>query len=192
MIDTGYRESMEKRFGQKARVIWLTGLPCSGKTTIGSGLSEALLERGFFVRFLDGDATRKGLCSNLGFSEDDRVENIRRVAEISKLFMESGMITINAFITPTEPLRRLASEIIGRENLISIYVNAPVEVCETRDVKGMYKKARSGKISDFTGVSAPFEVPAAPDFEVDTTTSSPEESINQLIEFLIPLIKREL
>ena len=191
MSETGYRQIMEKRLGQKARVIWLTGLPCSGKTTLGSGLEKALLDEGFHVKLLDGDVTRKGLCSDLGFSARDREENIRRVAEISKLFVDSGIITINAFITPTERLRELAREIIGSDNLVSIYVNAPVEVCEARDVKGMYRKARSGEILDFTGVSAPFEIPLSPDYRIDTASLAPEQNIAELLEFIVPIIKFE-
>ena len=189
MNGTGYRQTIEKRLGQKARVIWLTGLPCSGKTTLGAGLEKALLDKGFHVRLLDGDVTRKGLCSDLGFSANDREENIRRVAEISKLFVESGIITINAFITPTERLRKLALNIIGSDNLVSVFVNAPIEVCEARDVKGMYRKARRGEISDFTGVSAPFEIPLYPDYEIETTSKAPEQNIAELLEFIIPKIK---
>ncbi|HCT69984.1 putative adenylyl-sulfate kinase [bioreactor metagenome] len=191
MNGTGYRQTIEKRLGQKARVIWLTGLPCSGKTTLGAGLEKALLDKGFHVRLLDGDVTRRGLCSDLGFSVSDREENIRRVAEISKLFVESGIITINAFITPTERLRKLAIDIIGSDNLVSVYVNAPVEVCEARDVKGMYRKARRGDIPDFTGVSAPFEIPLNPDYKIDTTSRTPQQNIAELLEFIIPKIKFE-
>ncbi|KAF5075148.1 Adenylyl-sulfate kinase [anaerobic digester metagenome] len=189
MSEIGYRQIIEKRLGQKSRVIWLTGLPCSGKTTLGAGLEKALLDKGFHVRLLDGDVTRKGLCSDLGFSANDREENIRRVAEISKLFVESGIITINAFITPTERLRKLALNIIGSDNLVSVFVNAPIEVCEARDVKGMYRKARRGEISDFTGVSAPFEIPLYPDYEIETTSKAPEQNIAELLEFIIPKIK---
>ena len=191
MNGTGYRQTIEKRLGQKARVIWLTGLPCSGKTTLGAGLEKALLDKGFHVRLLDGDVTRRGLCSDLGFSVSDREENIRRVAEISKLFVESGIITINAFITPTERLRKLAIDIIGSDNLVSVYVNAPVEVCESRYVKGMYRKARTGDIPDFTGVSAPFEIPLNPDYKIDTTSRTPQQNIAELLEFIIPKIKFE-
>lgn len=191
MNGTGYRQTIEKRLGQKARVIWLTGLPCSGKTTLGAGLEKALLDKGFHVRLLDGDVTRRGLCSDLGFSVSDREENIRRVAEISKLFVESGIITINAFITPTERLRKLAIDIIGSDNLVSVYVNAPVEVCEARDVKGMYRKARRGDIPDFTGVSAPFEIPLNPDYKIDTTSRTPQQNIAELLEFIIQKIKFE-
>jgi len=182
------RQSKEKKLRQHARVIWLTGLPCSGKTTIGIGLEQLLISRGFHVRLLDGDVTRKGICSDLGFSEDDRNENIRRIAEISKLFAESGTITINAFITPTEKLRAVARDIIGRDDFINVFVNAPLNLCEERDIKGMYKKARNGEIKDFTGVSAPFEPPLEADFEINTSVSNPEQSIVKLFDSILPLI----
>lgn len=181
---------MEQRFEQHAKVIWLTGLPCSGKTTVGIGLKKALSERGFMVRMLDGDVTRRGLCSDLGFSDADRNENIRRVAEVSKLFLETGIITINAFITPTLELRELAQQIIGDDKLIQVYVNSPVEVCEERDVKGMYAKARRGEISGFTGVSAPFENPVDPDIEINTNLNTPEVNIQQLLDYLLPIISK--
>ncbi len=179
---------MAEKSGQVARVVWLSGLPCSGKTTIGLGLEQALINRGFHVRLLDGDVTRRGVCSDLGFSEADRIENIRRIAEISRLFAESGIITINAFITPTEKLRSMAMEIIGRDIFTGVYINAPLTVCESRDVKGMYRKARNGEIADFTGISAPFEPPLNPDFEVDTTGFSPGQSVKKLLEYILPLI----
>lgn len=188
MNPAALRQSKKKKTGQHARVIWLTGLPCSGKTTIGIGLEQLLISRGFHVRLLDGDVTRKGICSDLGFSEEDRNENIRRIAEISKLFAESGIITINAFITPTENLRAMARDIIGREDFVNVFVNAPLDVCEERDIKGMYKKARNGEIKDFTGVSAPFEPPLEADFEINTSVSDPEQSIVKLFDSILPLI----
>lgn len=179
---------METKLNQQARVIWLTGLPCSGKTTIGVGLEKKLISNGFLVRMLDGDVTRKGICSDLGFSEEDRNENIRRIAEISRLFAESGIITINAFITPTEKLRNMASDIIGSHYFINVYVNAPLDLCEQRDIKGMYKKARNGEIKEFTGVSAPFEPPLEAAIEINTSVSDPDQSIDKLFEYILPLI----
>ncbi|MFH1120557.1 MAG: adenylyl-sulfate kinase [Bacteroidota bacterium] len=184
-----YIRSLDERLGQRARVIWLSGLPCSGKTTIGLGLEQKLVNQGFRVRMLDGDVTRKGICSDLGFSEADRNENIRRISEISKLFAESGIITINAFITPTEKLRSMAMEIIGRDIFTGVFVNAPLNICEERDVKGMYKKARNGEINDFTGVSAPFEIPVHADFEINTSGFNPDQSVNELLEYILPLIR---
>jgi adenylylsulfate kinase len=182
------RQIMETKLNQQALVIWLTGLPCSGKTTIGVGLEKRLISSGFLVRMLDGDITRKGICSDLGFSEEDRNENIRRIAEISRLFAESGIITINAFITPTEKLRNMARDIIGSEYFINVFVNAPLNLCELRDIKGMYKKARNGEIKDFTGVSAPFEPPLQAAIEINTSVSDPDQSINKLFEYILPLI----
>ncbi|GAB1404355.1 adenylyl-sulfate kinase [Lentimicrobium sp.] len=183
---------MVQRIEQKAKVIWLTGLPCSGKTTLGTGLYKALSGQGFMVRMLDGDVTRRGLCNNLGFSGQDRHENIRRVAEVSKLFIETGIITINAFITPTRALRDLAGLIIGEQNLIQVYVNSPVEVCEKRDVKGMYAKARRGELSNFTGVSAPFDSPQDFDIEINTYQNTPEQNVQQLLEYVLPLISKSV
>jgi len=183
-----FRKSMERKLGQQAKVLWLTGLPCSGKTTLGLGLESLLLEKGFTVRMLDGDITRRGLCSDLGFSAADRTENIRRVAEVSRLLADSGIITINAFITPTDELRQMAADIIGRETFISIYIDAPLHICEERDVKGMYRKARLGQLSDFTGVSSPFEPPANSDFTINTADSTPDENIQELLRFILPQI----
>ncbi len=188
MTSVPIRRLKEEKLRQQARVIWLTGLPCSGKTTIGIGLEQLLISRGFQVRMLDGDVTRTGICSDLGFSEEDRNENIRRIAEISKLFAESGIITINAFITPTEKLRTMAREIIGLQDFINVYVNAPLNLCEQRDIKGMYKKARTGEIKEFTGVSAPFEPPLRADIEINTSVSDPEQSIVKLFNHILPLI----
>lgn len=175
---------------QKGVVIWLSGLPCSGKTTIGLGLEKMLAEAGFLVRMLDGDITRKGICSDLGFSVKDRIENIRRISEIARLFAETDVITICAFITPTDSLRNMAYEIVGKEYFINVFVDAPLAVCEQRDVKGMYKKARNGEISDFTGVSAPFETPANPHITLCTATFNPAQSIKELYDYLLPLIER--
>jgi adenylylsulfate kinase len=183
-----FRKFMERRLGQKAKVLWLTGLPCSGKTTLGLGLESLLLEKGFTVRMLDGDVTRKGLCSDLGFSAADRTENIRRVAEVSRLLADSGIITINAFITPTDDLRQMAADIIGRETFISIYIDAPLHICEKRDVKGMYRKARLGQLPDFTGVSSPFDPPVNADFTINTADSTPDQNIQELLRFILPKI----
>jgi len=184
-----YRQKLEQKLQQKAVAIWLTGLPCSGKTTLGVAIEAQLLEMGFQARLLDGDITRKGLCRDLGFSAKDRIENIRRVAEISKLFAECGIITINAFITPTDELRQMAMDIIGRNDFINVYVNSPLHICEKRDVKGMYKKARNGEISDFTGISAPFEPPQQPDIEINTSENTPGQSLQHLMNYILPKIK---
>jgi len=138
---------------------------------------------------LDGDNVRTGINKNLHFSEEDRKENIRRVAEVSKLFVECGVITINCFVSPTEELRNLAKSIIGENDFKLVYVNTPIEVCEQRDSKGLYAKARKGEIKDFTGVNAPFEEPASPDLEIKTEKYSFEENLKTLVEFVLPKIK---
>ena len=143
------KETKEKLLKQKAKVIWLTGLSGSGKSTIAIGLEKKLHQQGFLTQVLDGDNIRTGINKNLGFSEDDRTENIRRIAEVSKLFLNCGIITINSFVSPTEKIREQAKEIIGEDNFIEVFVNTPLEVCEQRDVKGLYKKARNGEIENF-------------------------------------------
>ena len=188
MESTAYRQIMEAKLQQRSKVIWLTGLPCSGKTTIGLGLEKELISRGFYARMLDGDITRRGICNDLGFSEPDRKENIRRIAEISKLFSETGIITISAFITPTEALRTMAREIIGENDYLNIFIDAPLYLCEQRDVKGMYKKARHVEIKDFTGVSAPFEPPLSADYVIDTKINNPAQSVAKLLEHILPQI----
>jgi len=185
------REDKEKLLNQRAKVIWLTGLSGSGKSTLGIKLEEELHKRGFLTVLLDGDNVRAGLNRNLGFGLEDRLENIRRVAEISKLFLNTGIITINCFITPTKAMRDLAKDIIGREDYIEIYVNAPIEVCEKRDIKGLYKKARQGLIKNFTGIDSPFEPPQNPDLELHTDKLSIEESVQKALDFILTQITCE-
>lgn len=175
---------------QRGVVIWISGLPCSGKTTIGKGLEQKLSNEGFIISMLDGDVTRQGICSDLGFSKADRKENIRRIAEISRLFSETGIITICAFITPTEDLRAIAQKIVGEPYFVSAFVDTPPDICEKRDVKGMYKKARLGEITNFTGVSAPFEVPANPDITLYTAEINPQQTITRLYDYILPIIKQ--
>lgn len=183
------REDKERRLRQKARVIWFAGLSGAGKTTLAKRLEEELFARNFMVQILDGDNVRSGINSNLSFSEDDRRENIRRIAEVSKLFLNCGIIAINSFISPTREVRHLARSIIGKENFIEVYINSPLDVCEKRDVKGLYAKARKGEIMDFTGIGAPFEVPADADLEIRTDLLSIEKSVERLLEFLLPRIR---
>ncbi len=146
----------------------MTGLSGSGKTTVGLNIEMELNKRGFLTQILDGDNIRSGINNNLGFSEEDRYENIRRISEVSKLFLNCGIICINSFISPTKEIRDMAKDIIGEENFIEVYVNAPIEVCEKRDVKGLYKKARKGEIKNFTGIDSPFDCPLNPDIELKT------------------------
>jgi adenylylsulfate kinase len=182
------RSDKEKFLNQKSKVIWLTGLSGSGKTTIAKGIERELYNRGFICQVLDGDNIRAGINNNLGFSIEDRLENIRRISEVSKLFIHCGIITINSFISPTEKIRKMAVDIIGRENFIGVFINAPVSICEQRDVKGLYKKARAGKIKDFTGVNAVYEPPENPDIEVNTGRLSAADSVQKIIDYIIPHI----
>lgn len=182
------RSDKEILLNQRGKVIWLTGLSGSGKTTIARGIEKELHRRGFICQVLDGDNIRSGINNNLGFSLDDRLENIRRIAEVSKLFIHCGIITLNSFISPTEKIRNMAKSIIGENDFVSVYVNAPVEVCEKRDVKGLYKKARAGEIKNFTGVNTAFEPPENPDVEIRTDRMSIEGAVNKIIEFILPHI----
>jgi adenylylsulfate kinase len=183
------RSDKEKLLNQNAKVIWMTGLSGAGKTTLAKYLDEALYNKGYLSQILDGDNIRSGINNNLTFSDTDRTENIRRIAEVSKLFLNCGIVTINSFISPTEDIRHLAMEIIGRENMIEVWVNAPLEVCEERDVKGLYAKARRGEIKDFTGIDAPFETPQDCDVEIRTDLMTPEESIVKLMEYIEPKVR---
>ena len=183
------RSDKEKQLQQTARVIWFTGLSGSGKSTLARILEVELEAMGYLAHVLDGDNVRTGLCSDLGFSEDDRRENIRRIAEVSKLFIQTGIISLNCFVSPTEELRQMAKQIIGGDDFIEIYVNAPLAVCEDRDVKGLYEKARQGGVKDFTGISAPFEAPVNAGLEVRTDKESEEESARKVLEYILPKIK---
>ena len=185
------RPDKEKLLKQHSRVIWLTGLSGSGKTTIGRNIEMELNKRGYLTQVLDGDNIRTGINNNLGFSENDRHENIRRIAEVSKLFMNCGIICINSFISPTREMRHMAMEIIGKENFIEVYINAPLEVCESRDVKGLYQKARRGEIKNFTGIDAPFEAPLNPDIELKTDELSVEEATKKALDYILPIITFE-
>lgn len=182
------RADKENLLGQHSVMIWFTGLSGSGKSTIAIALERELQKRGLMCRILDGDNIRSGINNNLGFSEEDRVENIRRIAEIGKLFVDTGIITIAAFISPNNDIREMAANIIGKENFLEIFVSTPIEECERRDVKGLYAKARRGEIKNFTGISAPFEAPANPALSIDTSKLSVEESVNRLLELILPKI----
>ena len=183
------RPDKEKLLNQHSRVIWMTGLSGSGKTTIGTHIEHELNKRGYLTQVLDGDNIRTGINNNLGFSEEDRYENIRRIAEVSKLFMNCGIICINSFISPTREIRHMAMEIIGKENFIEVFINAPLEVCESRDVKGLYKKAREGKIKNFTGIDAPFDAPVMPDIELQTDKLSIRQSVQKCMDYILPIIE---
>ncbi|MBI2280461.1 MAG: adenylyl-sulfate kinase [Bacteroidetes bacterium] len=183
------RGAKETLLHQKAVVIWFTGLSGSGKTTIAIGLEKALNNKGILTQVLDGDNIRAGINNNLGFSDEDRKENIRRIAEVSKLFLNCGVVTINCFVSPTNEIRQQAKTIIGENDFLEVFINTPLEVCEQRDVKGLYKKARAGEIKDFTGINAPFEAPTNPFLDVKTENKTVEQSVNEILSKVLPLIQ---
>lgn len=184
------RSDKEELLKQHSVMIWFTGLSGSGKSTIAIALERELQKRGLLCRILDGDNIRSGINNNLGFSAEDRIENIRRIAEIGKLFVDTGIITIAAFISPNNDIREMAANIIGKEDFMEICVSTPIEECERRDVKGLYAKARKGEIKNFTGISAPFEAPQHPALSLDTSKLSVEESVNKLLELILPRVTR--
>ena len=195
------REDKEALLGQRGVMVWFTGLSGSGKSTIAIALERELHKRGLLCRILDGDNIRSGINNNLGFSPEDRVENIRRIAEVGKLFVDTGVITIAAFISPNNELREMASAIIGKADFLEVYVSTPLAECERRDAvsythltlptteRGLYAKARKGEIKEFTGVSAPFEAPERPDLSLDTSVLSVEQSVNRLLELIVPKVE---
>lgn len=184
------KEEKEERLKQNAKCIWLTGLSGSGKTTIAIELERKLFDMGYFVQILDGDNIRSGISNNLDFSNSDRFENIRRISEVSKLFVNSGIITINCFVSPTKEIRSEARKIIGKDNFVGIFVNTDIEICEERDTKGLYKKARKGEIKNFTGISSKFERPDSTFFEIDATKNI-VETLNDLLKIVLPLIEKK-
>ena len=179
------RRDKEALLGQRGVMVWFTGLSGSGKSTVAIAVERELQRRGLLCRILDGDNIRSGINNNLGFSEADRVENIRRIAEVGKLFVDTGIITLAAFISPNNALRRMAADIIGAEDFLEVYVSTPLEVCERRDVKGLYAKARRGEIKEFTGVSASFEAPEHPALSLDTSSLTVEESVEKVLELIL-------
>lgn len=185
------RQDKEELLKQHSVMIWFTGLSGSGKSTIAIALERELHKRGLLCRILDGDNIRSGINNNLGFTEADRIENIRRIAQVSKLFVDTGIITIAAFISPSNDIREMAANIIGKDDFLEVYVSTPIEECERRDVKGLYAKARRGEIKNFTGISAPFEAPAHPALTLDTSALSLEESVNKLLELILPRIQKK-
>lgn len=178
------RADREKLLGQKGVTVWLTGLSGSGKSTVAVGAEEALVRRGRLAYVLDGDNIRHGLNKNLGFSPEDRTENIRRIGEVAKLFNDAGVIVFTSFISPYRADRDLVRSIHDPGRFVEAYVAASVETCESRDVKGLYKKARAGEIPEFTGISAPYEAPERPELVLDTNRQTVGESVDQLVSFL--------
>lgn len=179
------RSDKEQYLHQNAKVIWITGLSGSGKSTLAHGLERKLAEKGYLTQVLDGDNVRTGINNNLGFTEEDRTENIRRIAEVNKLFLNCGIITINAFVSPTNEIRRMARDIIGSTDFIEIFVNASFDTCAKRDPKGLYKKALSGEIKNFTGLDAPFDQPEDADLTIHTDQLSIEEGIAKALELVL-------
>ncbi len=183
------REEKEQQLGQRGITVWFTGLSGSGKSTIAIALEQRLSQMGILCRILDGDNVRTGINRGLGFSEEDRRENIRRIAEVCKLFTHTGIVTLAAFVSPTQELRTMAEEIIGAEDFAEIHVSTPLEECERRDIKGLYAKARRGEIGDFTGISSPFEEPQHPALRIDTTDKSVEECVDEVLNVIEKRIK---
>lgn len=178
------RAARERLLGQRGAAIWLTGLSGSGKSTVAVAAEQALVERGRLAYVLDGDNVRHGLNRNLGFSPEDRTENIRRVAEVAKLFTDAGLLVFTSFISPYRSDRDAARARFPEGDFIEVFVDAPLETCESRDPKGLYKRARAGEIPEFTGISAPYEAPERPELVLDTGALSVEEAAGRLLEYL--------
>jgi len=185
------RQEREQQLNQIAKVFWMSGLSGSGKSTVAKAFERKLFQHGFFAQMLDGDNIRSGINKDLSFSQEDREENIRRISEIAKLYLNSGIVTIVSFISPTIKIRELAKSIIGPENFIDVFVNTPIEVCEQRDVKGLYAKARKGEIKDFTGINGIWEEPENPDILIPTHEMEIHESVSTLYTFAKPLISNK-
>lgn len=181
-------EQRIKAMRQQPHLVWLTGLSGSGKTTLALRLEHYFFGKGFKVFILDGDNVRMGLCKGLGFSEDDRKENLRRVGEVARLMLDAGLVVISAFISPCEDDRMAIKEMVGEQRFIEVYVNCSLKVCEERDVKGLYARARQGIIPHFTGISAPYDPPVSPAIELMTADETIEESVRKIIEFVDPVI----
>ena len=179
-----YRHDREEMNGHKSVIVWFTGLSGAGKSTLAHALEDYLHKNKVRTYVLDGDNIRKGLCNDLGFSKEDRTENIRRIGEVSKLMMEAGIIVLSAFISPFKKDRDIVRKLLGNGEFIEVYCDAPLDVCESRDPKGLYKKARAGQITEFTGISSPYETPENPEIILDTVNFSVKECIDKLIFYL--------
>jgi adenylylsulfate kinase len=186
------KSQRELQHGHKAYLLWFTGLSGSGKSTLANLMEVVLQNKGLSTYILDGDNIRKGINKDLNFSPEDRTENIRRIAEISNLMLDAGVLTLAAFVSPYLKDREEVKQIVGADNFIEIYVNTSLEECERRDVKGLYKKARAGEIKNMTGISAPYEAPTNPDFEIITDGQSIEDSVKEVLTFLNNKLKLKL
>lgn len=173
----------------KSLIIWFTGLSGAGKSTLANQVEKALFEKGIHTYTLDGDNIRRGLNQDLGFTEEDRTENLRRIAEVAKLLLDSGTVVLSAFITPLHTDRRLVQDIIGKENYVEVFVHTSLEECEKRDVKGLYRKARTGKIKDFTGINAPYEAPLNPEITIFTENETVTQAVEKIIKYIQPKIR---
>ena len=178
------RSTREKLYGQRGKVFWMTGLSASGKSTIADAFEKTLHDRGLRTYILDGDNLRRGLNKDLGFVEADRIENIRRVAEVAKLMVDAGLIVIGSFISPFKSGREAARELFEKGDFVEVYIDAPLEVAEQRDPKGLYKKARNGKLPNFTGIDSPYEAPKRPEVHLRTAELTVEQSVQRLLEYL--------
>lgn len=179
----------EALMSQHARLIWFTGLSGSGKSTLAVQLEAQLHAAGIKTYLLDGDNIRAGINKDLNFTDEGRVENIRRIGEVAKLMLDAGVVVLSAFISPFKADRDQVRTIVGTENYIEVFVDAPLEVCEQRDVKGLYKKARAGEVKNFTGIDSPYEAPEASDVVIPTGTMSVDESVGVLMEMILPKVK---
>jgi adenylylsulfate kinase len=178
------RKDREKQLGQRGFVLWFTGLSGSGKSTIANAVEQQLFESGYKTYTLDGDNIRQGINKGLTFTAEDRAENLRRIAEVAKLFVDSGQICMAAFVSPTRADRKIVKDIIGDKDFIEVFVDTPLEVCEQRDVKGLYAKARKGEIKNFTGISAPYEAPENPQIQVKTENKSVKDSAKEVFDYI--------
>lgn len=179
------RQEREQLLGQKGMMVWMTGLSGSGKSTVALGVERELHKRGLLCRLLDGDNIRDGINRGLGFSPEDRRENIRRIAEVGKLMVDTGIITLACFVSPTEEIREMARNIIGEKDFFEVYLCTPLSECERRDVKGLYARARRGEVKEFTGISAPFEAPEHPALAIDTTTTPLQENVMKVVGMIL-------
>jgi len=178
------REHREKLNEHKGKILWFTGLSGAGKSTLAHALEETLHDYGARTYVLDGDNVRKGLCKDLGFSEQDRIENIRRIGEMSRIMMDAGLIVMTAFISPFRRDRRIVRELVEEGDFLEIFCDTPLSICESRDIKGLYKKARAGEIPEFTGISSPYEIPEQPELIVESGSSTVEDCVDEIINFL--------
>jgi adenylylsulfate kinase len=185
------RADREKQLNQRSFVLWFTGLSGSGKSTITNAVEQKLFDSGYKTYTLDGDNIRQGINKGLTFTAEDRAENLRRIAEIAKLFVDSGQICMAAFVSPTLEDRKIVRDIVGDKDFVEVFVDTPLEVCEQRDVKGLYAKARKGEIKNFTGISAPYEAPVNPEIAVKTENKSVEESAQEVFNYIINHIKNQ-